>query len=38
LWNENIRDEFLQKVFEREARFVRELGVDTMTGLTVDGW
>lgn len=34
--NENIRNEFLSKVIAKEAKFMREIGYDQRTGLTLD--
>lgn len=37
LSNEAIREEFLMRALYREAKFVRDLGIDQRSGLTMDG-
>jgi hypothetical protein len=36
--NPEIRKTFIENVFKWESKFVRELGVDKISGLTLDGW
>eukprot|EP00347_Sterkiella_histriomuscorum_P021037 403335503 len=35
--NTQVREEFLQKVIQQEAKFIKEIGYDQRTGLTLDG-